>query len=184
VFRGTAKCSPSRVSRRFPSPPPGPQLARRVEPQLRHQRNACSWFAKSIWRRRGQCTIVVKGRMQWRSSAHAKTRALSVKEPRVASLRANGGEMRRTTCKRALILMALIRLGAFSQPATAQSECAATNDNDDQICNVSCPLGEAATCKAGIGSSAPKCACSGAPVSLDPAASEYGETSASSTNGH
>jgi len=90
--------------------------------------------------------------------------------------------MRQTTCKHALILMALMCLGTLSPSVTAQSECSATNDNDDQICNVSCALGETATCKAGVGSSAPKCVCSGASISLDPTVSGYHGTSASTTN--
>lgn len=91
--------------------------------------------------------------------------------------------MRRTASKRALVLMALMCLGTLSQSVSAQSECAATNQNDDQICNVSCPLGQTAACKEGIGSSAPKCVCSGASTSLDPTVSGYRD-SASRTDGH
>lgn len=92
--------------------------------------------------------------------------------------------MWRTRSEHALVLMALMCLGTLSQSVSAQSECAATNQNDDQICNVSCPLGETAACKEGIGSSAPKCVCSDASSSLDPTVSGYRETGASRTNGH
>jgi hypothetical protein len=91
--------------------------------------------------------------------------------------------MRRTLSRYALALMALMSLGSFSQFVSAQSECAATNQNDDQICSVSCPLGETASCNGGIGSSAPKCACSGGSTSLDSTLSEYRETSTSRNNG-
>jgi hypothetical protein len=92
--------------------------------------------------------------------------------------------MRRTASKHALVLMALMCLGTLSQSVSAQSQCVATNDNEDQMCNVSCPLGQTAACNAGIGSSAPKCVCSGASTSMDPAVSGYRETSASRTDGH
>jgi hypothetical protein len=89
--------------------------------------------------------------------------------------------MRRITYKHVLFVMALT--GSLSQSVTAQSECAAANDNDDQICSVSCPLGQTATCSTGIGSSAPKCACSSASVSLDPTARQFRGTRASKTDG-
>ncbi len=92
--------------------------------------------------------------------------------------------MRRTAFKHALVLMASMHLGILSQSVLAQSQCAATNDNDDQMCSVSCPLGQAATCNAGVGSSTPKCACSGTAASVDPGANGYRETSASTTNGN
>jgi hypothetical protein len=89
--------------------------------------------------------------------------------------------MRRTMSRNALALMTLMFLGTLSQSVSAQSECAATNQNDDQICSVSCPLGQTASCNGGIGSSAPKCVCSGASTSLDFTAGEYRETKTSSS---
>lgn len=92
--------------------------------------------------------------------------------------------MQQTASKHALVLMALMCSGTLSLSVSAQSECAATNEGLDQICNVSCPPGETAACKEGIGSSAPKCVCSGTSTSLDPTVSGYRETRAPRTNGH
>jgi hypothetical protein len=91
--------------------------------------------------------------------------------------------MQRITSRYALGLMVLMSLGIFPQCVPAQSECAAANQNDDQICSVSCPIGQTASCKAGIGSSAPKCVCSGTGASPGPADNGYGDATASRSDG-
>ena len=48
-----------------------------------------------------------------------------------------------------------------SATAQAQSSCSATNDNGDAVCNISCPIGQAAVCSNGTGSNSPSCACEG-----------------------
>ncbi|TDY50873.1 hypothetical protein BX592_108110 [Paraburkholderia rhizosphaerae] len=90
--------------------------------------------------------------------------------------------MRRMICKHALLIMLPMSFAMLSPPVIAQSSCVASNDNEDQICNVSCPVGQTASCNAGVGSSAPRCSCSSASLSRDPVIRAYRQTSESSAS--
>jgi hypothetical protein len=60
------------------------------------------------------------------------------------------------------IVILLVTFGALIVSVSyAQSSCTATNEAGTQSCNVSCPVGQSATCVNGAGANDPSCYCSG-----------------------
>jgi hypothetical protein len=63
--------------------------------------------------------------------------------------------MRRTVLKNALALMVVMLLKTFCNLFQRSRSRAATNDNNHQICNASCPIGETADCKKDMSNASP-----------------------------